>query len=120
MMKEVLTLPVPSNRIFWDVHSPTPSELPIEVANYSRLGTQVRTVELEENGGTHDLGRALGHAKLNNAYQRLGESIVPIAGYPDMMQAYQQMDRWGGRDETISNGWDQGQLFFLPNCTFGQ
>ena len=28
------------------------------------------------------------HAVLNNAYQRLGEEVVPIAGYPDMLQAY--------------------------------
>ena len=89
MIKEVLTLPVPSERVFWDVHSPTPEELPIEVANYSRLGSKVRTVVLEENGETHDLGRALYHAILNNAYQRLGENVVPIAGYPDMLQAYQ-------------------------------
>ena len=87
MIKEVLTLPVPSDRIFWDVHSPTPSELPIEVANYSRLGSKVRTVVLEENGVTHNLGRALGHARLNNAYQRLGESVVPIAGYPGAKHA---------------------------------
>jgi hypothetical protein len=120
MIKEVLTLPVPSDRVFWDVHSPTPSELPIEVANFSRLGSKVRTVVLEENGVTHDLGRALGHAVLNNAYQRLGEAVVPIAGYPDMLQAYQQMDRWGGKDEVLSNDWSQGQLFFLPNMTFGQ
>jgi hypothetical protein len=120
MIKEVLALPVPSERVFWDVHSPSPAELPIEVANYSRLGSKIRTVVLEENGVTHDLGRALSHAVLNNAYQRLGENVVPIAGYPDMLQAYQQMDRWGGTDEVLSNDWSQGQLFFLPNTTFGQ
>ena len=110
MIAEVLTLPVASERIFWDVHSPTPAELPLEVANYSRLGSKVRTVVLEENGETHDLGRALSHAALNNAYQRLGEQVIPIAGYPDMMQAYQQMDRWGGIAEADSNQWSQGQL----------
>ena len=47
MIASVLELPVPSSRIFWDVHSPAPSELPIEVANYSRLGSSVRTVVLE-------------------------------------------------------------------------
>ena len=30
------------------------------------------------------------------------------------------MDRWGGKDEVLSNDWSQGQLFFLPNTTFGQ
>jgi hypothetical protein len=42
MIAEVLRLKVPSDRVFWDVHSPTPSELPLEVANYTRLGSQVR------------------------------------------------------------------------------
>jgi hypothetical protein len=80
----------------------------------------VRTVVLEENGVTHDLGRALAHARLNNAYQRLGQHVVPIAAYPDMLQAYQQMDHWGGPLEPLSNRWSQGQLFVLPNMTFGQ
>jgi alpha-L-arabinofuranosidase len=85
MIAEVIAMErdgvVPSNRVFWDVHSPVPTELAIEVQNYTRLGSRVRTVVLEENGITHNLARALSHARLNNAYQRLGEQVVPIAGY---------------------------------------
>ena len=85
MIAEVVALErdgvVPSNRVFWDGPSPVPTELAIEVQNYTKLGSHVRTVVLEENGITHNLARALSHARLNNAYQRLGEQVVPIAGY---------------------------------------
>lgn len=63
---------------------------------------------LEENGATHDLGRALLHAKNQNAFARLGDFIVAL-GVANTFQAYGQ--------ELI---WSQGRICFTPSKIFPQ
>lgn len=71
-------------------------------------GNSVRFCVLEENGGRHDLQRALGHAHMVNTMQRLpGQVVVDCPA--NCLQPWQQND----------NGWDQGQLFFTPDQVWG-
>ncbi len=63
--------------------------------------TTMKAVIFEENGGLHDMQRALGHATTLNATRRHGDFV--LADCPaNCLQPWQQND----------NGWDQGQIFF--------
>jgi alpha-L-arabinofuranosidase len=69
----------------------------------------IRFCVLEENGGRHDLQRALGHARIVNTLQRLGDEVL-IDCPANCLQPWQQHD----------NNWDQGQVFFTPDNVWGQ
>ncbi len=64
-------------------------------------GTSLKACVLEENGGRHDLQRALGHARILNATERHGDFVL-IDCPANCLQPWKQND----------NGWDQGQVFF--------
>ena len=65
--------------------------------------TAMKAVIFEENGGLHNMKRALGHVTAINATRRHGDFV--LADCPaNCLQPWQQND----------NGWDQGQLFFTP------
>ncbi len=71
-------------------------------------GTTMRACILEENGGRHDLQRALGHARILNVVMRHGD-FVRIDCPANCLQPYREND----------NGWDQGQVFFTPDKAWG-
>lgn len=62
----------------------------------------MQIVILEENGFTHNMARALGHATTLNAVRRHGIKLDSAA---NALQPWLQND----------NGWDQGQVFFTPD-----
>lgn len=66
--------------------------------------TTLKACVLEENGGRHDMQRALGHACILNATQRHGDFVL-IDCPANCLQPWQQND----------NDWDQGQLFFTSD-----
>ena len=71
-------------------------------------GTTMKAAIFEENGGRHDLQRALGHAHIVNVTERLGD-FVQMDCPANCLQPWLQND----------NGWDQGQLFFTPSMVWG-
>jgi hypothetical protein len=71
-------------------------------------GSAMRACIFEENGGRHDLQRALGHARNLNVALRHGD-FVRMDCPANCLQPFGQND----------NGWDQGQLFFLPVRVWG-
>ncbi len=104
---------------FWDLH--TWADDPRAGAAVERDLTQMRAlfqkwapgsamkcVIFEENGGLHNMQRALGHATTLNAVRRHGD-FVPVSCPANALQPYQQND----------NGWDQGQIFFTPGQVWG-
>ena len=62
---------------------------------------------LEENGGRHDLQRALGHVHNIMTFERL--RLVVLDSAANCLQPWQQND----------NAWDQGQLFFTQSQVWG-
>ena len=64
---------------------------------------------LEENGGRHDVQRALGHAHNVNTVERLGDEVL-IDCPANCLQPWRQND----------DDWDQGQVFFTPDQVWGQ
>ncbi|HTQ10341.1 MAG TPA: family 16 glycoside hydrolase, partial [Fimbriimonadaceae bacterium] len=66
--------------------------------------TTLKAVIFEENGGLHNLQRALGHATTLNAARRLGDFVL-VDCAANCLQPWLQND----------NGWDQGQVFFTPD-----
>ena len=62
---------------------------------------------LEENGGRHDVQRALGHARNANRFRCLGD-FVKIQTAANGFQVL-------GRNDNL---WDQGALFILQNSTY--
>ena len=70
--------------------------------------TQLKACILEENGGRHDLQRALGHAEILNATQRHGDFVL-LDCPANCLQPWQQND----------NDWDQGQVFFTSEQVWG-
>lgn len=103
----------------WDVHvgGDNPREGANVDATFTRMrklvqewapGTSLRACVLEENGGKHDLARALGHAGIVNATQRHGDFVL-IDCPANCLQALGQND----------NGWDQGQLFYTSGQVWG-
>jgi alpha-L-arabinofuranosidase len=71
-------------------------------------GSELKFCVLEENGGRHDLQRALGHAVNINAAERHGDDIL-IDCPANCLQPWKQND----------NDWDQGQVFFTPSQVWG-
>ena len=71
-------------------------------------GTALRCAIFEENGGLHNLQRALGHASILNAVRRHGDFVLTSCP-ANALQPYLQND----------NDWDQGQIFFTPNRVWG-
>ncbi len=71
-------------------------------------GSNLKACILEENGGRHDLQRALGHARILNVVMRHGD-FVRIDCPANCLQPYHEND----------NGWDQGQVFFTPDEVWG-
>ncbi len=70
--------------------------------------TPLKACVLEENGGRHDLQRALGHAAILNATERHGDFVL-IDCPANCLQPWQQND----------NDWDQGQVFFTGGQVWG-
>ena len=71
------------------------------------VGSKIRGVVLEENGGLHSIQRALGHARRSNRLHCLGDFMradTPANGLQVL-----------GRND---NSWDQGQLFITQNMTY--
>jgi len=71
-------------------------------------GTALKACVFEENGGRHDLQRALGHALILNATERHGDFVVMDCP-ANCLQPLGQND----------NGWDQGQIFFTSDRVWG-
>lgn len=71
-------------------------------------GATMKCVIFEENGGLHNMQRALGHATTLNAVRRHGDFVL-VSCPANALQPWQQND----------NGWDQGQVFFTPNHVWG-
>ena len=103
----------------WDVHvgGDNPREGAAVDATFTRMerlvqewapGTSLKAGVFEENGGKHDLARALGHAGILNATQRHGDFVL-FDCPANCLQAVGQND----------NGWDQGQLFYTPDRVWG-
>jgi len=70
--------------------------------------TTLKCAVFEENGGLHDLQRALGHATTLNAIRRHGDFVLTSCP-ANALQPYRQND----------NDWDQGQIFFTPSRVWG-
>ena len=70
--------------------------------------TTMKCAIFEENGWTHNMQRALGHATLQNAVRRMGDFVLTSCA-ANALQPYKQND----------NGWDQGQIFFTPSQVWG-
>lgn len=70
--------------------------------------TTLRITIFEENGGHHDLARALGHASTLNAVRRHGDFVLTSCA-ANALQPLKQND----------NDWDQGQVFFTPSQVWG-
>ena len=103
-------------RAVWDCHtggdSPADGAVTagalIELRQILRdAGSDMRAAVLEENGGTHNMLRMLGHVTQNHALSRLGEFIVVNTVATGLQPL--------GRN---SNGWDQGNIYFTPNASW--
>ena len=70
--------------------------------------TTMKCAIFEENGWTHNMQRALGHATIQNAVRRMGDFVLTSCA-ANALQPYKQND----------NGWDQGQIFFTPSEVWG-
>lgn len=71
-------------------------------------GSPMKVAIFEENGNRHDFQRALGHARILNVTQRHGDFVLMDCP-ANCLQPLGQND----------NGWDQGQVFFLPDKVWG-
>lgn len=105
---------------FWDYHpwTETPQQAKDKEAEIAQMRqlflewnpqTTMRCAILEENGNTHDMARALAHAVMLNVVRR-SAGFVPLDSPANALQPYKQND----------NGWDQGQIFFLPSQVWMQ
>lgn len=71
-------------------------------------GSKIKACIFEENGGRHDMQRALGHAHILNVTERHGDFVLMDCP-ANCLQPWLQND----------NGWDQGQIFFTPDKVWG-
>jgi len=76
-------------------------------AELANVSSSIRGAVLEENGGRHDMQRALGHARNSNRLHCLGD-FVRIETAANGLQV-------AGRND---NDWDQGALFITQNSTY--
>jgi len=104
---------------YWDLHTDADDpkagdKVDKELTDMQRLfrewnpKTTLKCVIFEENGGHHDLARALGHATTLNAVRRHGDFVLTSCA-ANALQPLGQND----------NGWDQGQIFFTPSHVWG-
>ncbi|WP_460672470.1 family 16 glycoside hydrolase [Larkinella ripae] len=70
--------------------------------------TTMKIAVFEENGSKHGMQRALGHATNLNAIRRHSDYVL-TSSPANALQPYLQND----------NDWDQGQIFFTPDQTWG-
>jgi len=107
------------DRIFWDLHvGAEPDSVPYWEAMVEQfqgivdsMGSLLRFVILEENGGDHGLLRGMGHATYSNMMHRHAD-FGSLHGYANCLEAFQGMD--------VEQMFPQGQIFTLPNMTWGQ
>ena len=104
---------------YWDLHTwadnlTNGAETTAELKSMKDLflrcdpNTDMKCAILEENGGLHDIQRALGHVLGANAVRRAGDFVLTTCA-ANALQPYKQND----------NGWDQGQIFFTPTQVWG-
>lgn len=104
---------------YWDLHTDADnanagSKVDRDLQNMKDLflkwdpNTKLRITIFEENGGLHNMQRALGHATTLNAVRRHGDFVLTSCA-ANGLQALGQND----------NGWDQGQVFFTPSQVWG-
>jgi hypothetical protein len=104
---------------YWDLHTEGDNALSGIVVDQTLTTMQERFLQwnpdtkmkctiFEENGGRHDLQRALGHASTLNAVRRHGDFVLTSCA-ANALQPFRQND----------NGWDQGQIFFTPGQVWG-
>lgn len=104
---------------YWDFHTDADAadsgvQVGRTLAEAERLfqrwvpGAKMKAVIFEENGGRHDLQRALGHATTLNAVHRHGDFVAADCE-ANGLQPWRQND----------NGWDQGHVFFTPDQVWG-
>jgi len=74
---------------------------------FASINPRFKGAVLEENGGTHGINRAIGRFRNSNRLQRQGDFIL-VDTPANCLQAL-------GRND---NGWDQGQVFYLPNMVW--
>ena len=70
--------------------------------------TTLKIAVFEENGGLHNMSRALGHATTLNAVRRHGDFVLTSCP-ANALQPYRNND----------NDWDQGQIFFTADQVWG-
>ena len=104
---------------YWDHHpwaeaANSGTQVEREIEQMQRLfkqwdpNTTLKCAIFEENGNTHNLERALGHATILNTVRRHNDFILTTCA-ANALQPYKQND----------NGWDQGQVFFTPSQVWG-
>ena len=104
----------------WDYHPWTETfgqarDAEKEVAKMQQMflgwnpNTTMRCAILEENGNIHNHQRAIAHAVMLNVVRRTNGFVV-LDSPANALQPYMQND----------NGWDQGQIFFNTEKTWGQ
>jgi hypothetical protein len=103
-------------RAVWDCHTggDSPSDGNVTAQALAELqsilavrGSKMRAAVLEENGGTHNMMRMLGHVTQNHALSRLGDFVVVNTAATGLQPI--------GRN---SNGWDQGNIYFTPQSAW--
>jgi hypothetical protein len=103
-------------RALWDCHTggDSPAAGNVTAAALNELqqvlraaGSAMRAAVLEENGGSHNMLRMLGHTTQNHALRRLGEFVVVNTAATGLQPL--------GRN---SNGWDQGSIYFTPDSAW--
>ena len=73
----------------------------------ANASSSIRGAVLEENGGRHDMQRALGHARNSNRLRCLGDFV-------QLETAANGLEVAGRND----NGWNQGSVFITQNATY--
>lgn len=69
----------------------------------------MKVAVFEENGGLHNLQRALGHATTLNAIRKMGDFVLTSTPANGLQP-----------DGENDNSWDQGQIFFTADKVWGQ
>lgn len=109
--------------IWWDAHytaappdastANPPDRIAAMIALHESIrqlvpGYNLPIAALEENGQSHDMQRALTHARNQNAFARMGDYVVAV-GVANTFQAY-------GQDLV----WSQGRIHFTPSAVILQ